>query len=168
MPKKLNKKEASELAEANFGDADHQKELNTFLKEESEGFLEKDNSDIWGYYNQDGALVGFGAIRLGHWKIAGDHKKEIVLLYAIAIKYEFQRKPKVEEKSCKYSYQIMNHLISDAKLRDGENNLVGLLVHPDNGAAVTLYERFEFQELDRDYIDHKTGQRYCRYLRTLG
>lgn len=166
--KKLNKKEAFELSRANFGEADYQKELNKFLEEESEEFLDKGHGDIWGYYNQDGALVGFGAICLGHWKIEGGHKKEIVLLYAIAMKLEFQGKPKIEEKSCKYSNQIMNHLISDAKLRNGENNIVGLLVHPDNGAAMSLYKRFEFQELDRGYIDPNTGQAYCRFLRCLG
>lgn len=68
----------------------------------------------------------------------------------------------------KHSTRIVAHLLGQAAALPGPPPAVGLYVHPDNAAAIKLYERFGFTQFHTAYADKATGAVYHGYVRTLG
>jgi ribosomal protein S18 acetylase RimI-like enzyme len=61
----------------------------------------------------------------------------------------------------------MRHLLKEAEAWPGEPPALGLFVHPDNHAAVKLYERFGFQLFFHTFTDRATGVVYRSFIRPI-
>lgn len=90
---------------------------------------------------------------------ATSRKTELVIVPAVAIRKEFWGSPAGPQDE-RYSSQIMRHLLDEARDWPGELPALGLFVHPDNQAAIKLYERFGFHAFSRTCTDTSTGVTY--------
>jgi len=61
----------------------------------------------------------------------------------------------------------MRHLLAEAEAWPGSSPALGLFVHPDNHAAIKLYERFGFQPFSHTFTDQATGVTYRSFVRAL-
>ncbi|HEY8506143.1 MAG TPA: GNAT family N-acetyltransferase [Gemmataceae bacterium] len=89
-----------------------------------------------------------------------------MIIPAVAIRKEFWGRPAgpAEER---YSSQIMGHPLDEARGWPGKLPAVGLFVHPDNHAAIRLYERFGFRRFSHSYTDRSSGVTYHGFVRPL-
>ena len=91
----------------------------------------------------------------------------MAIIPALALRRECWGKPPGAAWPDRYSGQILRHLIGEAAALPGPPPAVGLYVHPDNAAAVKLYERFGFIRRHNTYTDKATGTTYHGYAREL-
>jgi ribosomal protein S18 acetylase RimI-like enzyme len=84
----------------------------------------------------------------------------------VAIRRPFWGKPDGPPEE-RYSSQIMRHLLQEAGAWPGQPPALGLFVHPDNHAAVKLYERFGFQPFHHTFTDQATGAVYRSFVRPI-
>lgn len=161
----LTKNEAVDFSNASFGGESYQMELNDWLKNESESFLKNGKGILWGFFNQDQVLIGFAAFGLDHWHFPDGTKVLLHLIHTLAIETKFQGKPENTERRCKYSRQLMGHLIKEAERNNLITDVLGLLVHPQNFRAIRLYQEHGFVDLKADEIDRHSGQKYHRFAR---
>jgi GNAT superfamily N-acetyltransferase len=123
---------------------------------------------VWLYLNEANEIVGFGALGVTRWKYPdpASRRVELVIIPAVALRKEFWGKP-LGPTDQRYSSQIMQHLIGEALAWPGHPPVLGLFVHPDNHAAVRLYERFGFRPFSHTFTDQATGVTYRSYVRPL-
>jgi ribosomal protein S18 acetylase RimI-like enzyme len=66
----------------------------------------------------------------------------------------------VVDKFDRFSSQILDDLIARAKLNEANERWMGLFVHPNNLAAIRLYERHAFKLLKKVRFNHKEFETY--------
>lgn len=105
----------------------------------------KHDTDIWLYYRSDGTLVGFGSLGTVHWTdpYPNGPRTVFAIIPSLAIQRPYWGKPKNDPP--KYSYQILADLVGKAALLGP--SLLGLSVHEDNKAAISLYKSFRFVDV---------------------
>jgi len=114
------------------------------------------------------SLATARSLGLTRWKYpeTDSPKTGLVVIPAVAIRREFWGKPEGPQQE-RYSSQIMQHLLSEALAWPGSLPALGLFVHPENHAAVKLYERFGFRTFHHTYTDPVTQITYRRLIRPL-
>jgi GNAT superfamily N-acetyltransferase len=150
------------------GDAAYRRELADWIRNDAVPAMEQ-GTKVWLYINEANEIVGYGSLGVTRWKYpdAQSTRVELVLIPAVALRKEFWGKPEGVERDERYSSQILRHLIDEAQDWPGEMPAVGLFVHPDNVAAIKLYERFQFRPFHRSYTDPASQVTYISFLRPL-
>jgi RimJ/RimL family protein N-acetyltransferase len=146
-----------------YGDESYQRDLAAWMREEAVTALER-GTKVWLYVNQGDEVVGYGSLGLTRWKYPEptSRRSELVIIPAVALRKIFWGKPED-----RYSSQIMRHLLEEAKAWPGQLPAMGLFVHPENHAAIRLYERFHFRPFSHTYTDAATGVTYRSFVRPL-
>ncbi len=126
-------------------------------------------TDVWLYKTEDGQLVGFGAVGPRDWRLPKpkDKPKRISTIPWVAIQKKFRKKPEGASPGEWFSGQILDDLINEARGHPEREPFVGLCVHPNNLAAIKVYERAGFAKLAKPYKEPVTGLIYDRMLLEL-
>jgi GNAT superfamily N-acetyltransferase len=150
-----------------YGEEPFQKELADWMRADAVPALER-GTKVWLYVNQVGEVVGYGSLGVTRWKYpdAASRKTELVIVPAVALRPVFWGKPEGPREE-RYSWQIMGHLLDGALAWPGKLPAVGLFVHPDNKAAIKLYQHFGFLPFSHFYTDPGTGVTYRSFVRPL-
>jgi GNAT superfamily N-acetyltransferase len=116
---------------------------------------------VWLYY-ECSILVGYGSLGTTTWPILfpKEPKKPVLILPSLGVQTASQQKG--------FGKLICEHLIEEAQSFYRERlekaspiaPLLGLLVHPDNHAAKSLYKSVGFSLYDYFYDDKDDGIRY--------
>jgi GNAT superfamily N-acetyltransferase len=156
-----------EVRDFEYGDEPYQKELAAWMVNDAQTALQR-GTKVWLYVNQAGEIVGYGSLGVTRWKYpdAAARKIEVVIVPAVALRKAFWGKPEGPPEE-RYSSQIMRHLLDEALAWPGRLPAVGLFVHPDNQAAIKLYQRFGFVPFSHSYTDPATGVTYRSFVRPL-
>lgn len=120
--------------------------------------IEKNRTKVWVFRNSSDEIVGFGSLNATGWKRwppPDGPRSRLLYIPQLGMDSRFHGKP--EDAEWRYSKQIMDHLIFEARelaieIRDSKPpskhvDLLLLHVHKDNIVAQKVYERFEFQRL---------------------
>jgi GNAT superfamily N-acetyltransferase len=128
-----------------------------------------EGTKVWMYVARDGVVVGYGSLGATNWRYPDAKAKRIpvFIIPAVALRKEFWGRPADAPKDDRYSSQVMRHLLAEAAGWPGSPSAIGLYVHPENEAAIKLYERFGFQAFHTAYTDPATQVRYRGYVRPL-
>lgn len=156
------------IRDFSYGSASYQIELASWILNDSAEAIER-GTKVWLYSNQAGQIVGYGSLGQSNWRFpdATSKRTPLVVIPAVAIREEFWGKPESSVKGERYSTQIIEHLLTEALAWPGALPAVGLYVHPDNLAAIKLYERFRFRLFHNSYVDPVTQVKYLGYVRAL-
>jgi ribosomal protein S18 acetylase RimI-like enzyme len=157
------------VANFNCGDEPWQSELATWIVNDALEAIKR-GTKVWLYLDSAGEVVGYGSLGTTNWKYPDpDSKRTVVAIIPnVAIHRQFQGQPADAPREARYSSQILRHLILEAESLSGPPPALGLYVHPENKAAIKLYERFHFQPSFHQYRDSATGITYLGYVRRLG
>lgn len=150
------------------GSETYQSELAVWLQNEAPDAITR-GTRVWLYFNQAGAFVGFGSLGPTNWRYPDPSSKRtgVVLIPAVAVQREFWGKPENVAPQERYSSQILRHLVDEAGHWPGSPPAVGLYVHPENQAAIKLYQRFHFRQFHHSYTDPATKVTYISFIRPL-
>ncbi len=158
----------ADIGNFDCGSESYQSELAGWLQNEASAVIVK-GTKVWLYFNQAGDIVGFGSLGPTNWRYPEPTSKRtaVVLIPAVAIRREFWGKPENVELEERYSSQILRQLVDEAGAWPGNPPAVGLYVHPENQAAIKLYERFHFHQFHQAYTDPGTNVTYISFIRPL-
>ncbi|OAI45628.1 hypothetical protein AYO44_12625 [Planctomycetaceae bacterium SCGC AG-212-F19] len=98
------------------------------------------------------------------WPLPDDPRVPISVIPNVAVQAPFQGQPPDPPR---YSKQIMEHLIFEARQHASRYPLLGLYVDPRNAPAVKVYEREGFEEFSQTYTDPVDGILYKSMLLKL-
>jgi GNAT superfamily N-acetyltransferase len=156
-----------EVRDFDYGDEPYQRELADWMRNDAVQALER-GTKIWLYVNQAVEIVGYGSLGVTRWKYPEptSRRTELVIVPAVALRKAFWGKPDGPPED-RYSSQIMRHLLDEAGDWPGQLPAVALFVHPDNLAAIKLYERFGFRAFSHTYTDPATQGTYRSFVRPL-
>jgi GNAT superfamily N-acetyltransferase len=151
----------------NYGDEPYQQELADWICNDAARALTR-GTRIWLYVNRAPAIVGYSSLGLTRWHFPEptSPKTALLIVPAVAVRQCFWGMPEGPPDE-RYSSQIMRHLLDEASAWPGRLPGVALFVHPDNRAAIKLYERFAFRPFPHSYLDPVTKVTYPGYLRRL-
>jgi GNAT superfamily N-acetyltransferase len=157
----------AEVRKFDCGDEPYQKELASWLLNDASPALAR-GTRVWLYVNEANEVVGYGSLGQTRWKYpeADSPKSTLVIVPAVAVRRPFWGKPDGPPED-RYSSQIMRHLIAEALAWPGSLPALGLFVHPDNQAAIKLYQRFGFRAFHHTYTDPESGVTYLSLIRPL-
>jgi GNAT superfamily N-acetyltransferase len=131
-------------------------------------------TQVWLYTNEHNEVVGYGSLCASRWpdpavleQVPNLKRVPISLVPAVGINRQFQGGPPGAEPAEKYSTKIMNHLVFEARKHHERQPFLGLYVHPDNGKAIRLYRRLQFEPFRQKYRDPKTGVEYMSMILKL-
>ncbi|GAC1473742.1 MAG: hypothetical protein NVSMB9_22920 [Isosphaeraceae bacterium] len=124
--------------------------------------LKKGKCRIWLYHNDNDEQIGYGSLGITNWPVIfrDDPKKSVLILPNLGVRHEHQKKG--------YGKVICGHLIHEAQ-KEFESNfrkgkkiapILGLLVHPDNHGAKSLYRSMGFSSYDYFHDDREDDIRY--------
>jgi GNAT superfamily N-acetyltransferase len=149
------------------GDEPYQQELAHWLLQEAVPALLR-GTKVWLYLNQAGEFVGYSSLGATRWKYPdpASPRTHLVIVPAVAIARQFWGKPDGPAED-RYSSQVMLHLLQEADAWPGQPPALGLFVHPENHAAIKLYERFGFQPFFHTFTDQSAGVVYRSFIRPL-
>ncbi len=155
------------VADFDCGDEDYQRELATWLQVEALAFLER-GTQVWLFAAPDGDLVGFGSLGKTRWAYPdpAGKKQFLALIPAVAIRRVYWGKP-AGPTADRYSSQILEFLLARAQELPDIEPAVGLFVHPENQAAIRLYQRFGFVAYPHQYTEAATKVVYQAMVRPL-
>jgi ribosomal protein S18 acetylase RimI-like enzyme len=156
-----------EVRDFDCGEEPYQKELAEWLLQDATLALAR-GTKVWLYANQGNEVVGYGSLGLTRWKYpdADSPKTALVIIPAVAVRRAFWGKPEGAAED-RYSSQILRHLLTEALAWPGSLPALGLFVHPDNHAAIKLYERFGFRPFHHTYTDSTSQVTYRSMIRPL-
>lgn len=138
--------------------------------------IENRETKVWIYRNSeaDASIVGFASLSVTgwfKWPPPGGKRSRLLYIPQLGIDHRYRGKPASPE--FRYSNQVMEHLIGEAKkmavqIREDKPlkkhvNLLTLRVHKDNTAAQKVYKRYGFRLLpgfeDKDHfaMEHSLG-----------
>ena len=151
-----------------YGSESYHRELATWLETEADEAMTR-GTRIWAYATPDGEIAGYSSLGTTLWAYPEPNAKKVQLtvIPAVALRREFWGKPEGADRDSRFSSQIMRHLLTEAANWKGNIPAVGLYVHPENRAAIHLYERFGFIRFHTKYLDATTGTTYLGYVRAL-
>ena len=149
----------SELAGLHCGDAPWSRAASEWIQgSEVCDSIEKNHTQVWIFRDKSGAVVGFGSLNETRWKKwppPDGPRKRLLYIPQLGIDVQFHGKP--EDPNWRFSNQIMEHLIYEARqlakqIRDSKPaskhvELLFLHVHKENVAAQRVYQRFEFERV---------------------
>lgn len=123
---------------------------------------------IWLYINQDGELVGFGALANGNQRYPKpkDDPIPVCILTYLALDKRFHGKPDGPSEQ-RFATRILRSLIDEAKLTAIERPLLILYVDEANEKAIRFYQKAGFAELHKPYKDKATGRLHKRMYLVL-
>jgi ribosomal protein S18 acetylase RimI-like enzyme len=113
----------------------------------------KGKLDVWLHVNQANELVGYSSLGVSSWEwpTADDPRVPISVIPCVAIQRQFQGRPKDDPP--RYSTQILDHLIFEARKHTDRHPLLGLFVDPRNERAIRAYTAAHFEEYFRTYLE---------------
>jgi ribosomal protein S18 acetylase RimI-like enzyme len=123
-----------------------------WIKEQAVKSIAQHGTEVFLYYNDQDELVAFGSIGKTRRRYPPPDGEYIHLsiIPSLAIQSQFQGQP--NDGSPKYSHQIMEDLIAQA--RQQGSDILTLDVHQENVRAIKVYEKFGFVALGDIYHDH--------------
>lgn len=156
-------------------------EVNVWLSadpETREGALyrvRRKDCKVWLYFNEDTKLVGYGSLGKSKWPDAGIKSPipdlamvPISLIPSVGIQTPFQSGPSGAAYGDKYSTQILNHLVKEARKKLGERQpYLGLYVHPENHRAIKCYKKYGFLDFPHPYRHQDAGVEYLSMILLL-
>ncbi len=166
MPDSLQKVPFSEtllgvVADFDCGDEEWERPLASWIKaapDVENGALyemrkRKGKLDVWLHVNGSGDLVGYSALGASNWEwpTREDSRVPINVIPNVAIQRRFWGCPK--EGPPRYSTQIFEHLIFEARKHTERHPLLGLFVDPRNGRAIKAYLAAHFEPYFRTCLD---------------
>lgn len=133
-------------------------------------------TEVWLYATEDDGVVGFGSLGKTRWNLApGSPRLRLYIIPNLGLGRCFQGQPD-DGTEDRFSNQIMDHLISEARARVAANirhpnapePVLGLFVHPENTKAQHIYTaRFNFQPTTVTNTNDETGVVYEGLLLNL-
>lgn len=125
----------------------------------------KGKLQVWLQVNAADELVGYSSLGESNWNwpLPDDPRVPVNLIPNVAIQKRFHRKP---DDPPRYSKQIMDHLIFEARQHTERHPLLGLYVDPRNVAALKVYRREGFQDF-KTFTDEQEGITYLGLLMAL-
>jgi len=162
-----------------------EEDVNEWIKPETEPrpryWMNKKGSQcrIWLYIKErEGVegydVVGYGSLCRSKWPDVRAEpwrpdlpKEPVSLIPSVGIQTPFQGQPSDVAPSERYSSQIIEHLIFEARKTMTERlPFVALYVHPENEKAIRLYRRCGFAEFAQTYT-HPNGMVYRSMILAL-
>ena len=127
----------------------------------------KKGTQVWLYANEEDDVVGYSSLGKSKWpdpnvleKVPDLPSVPISLIPAVGIDNRFHGGPVGAGRQEKYSSQIINHLISEARKHLDRQPFLGLLVHPENEKAIGLYRRMHFENFENKTYYHDVAGVY--------
>lgn len=113
----------------------------------------KGKLQVWLYANQQDDLVGYGSLGASNWEWPNKNEKRVPInvIPNVAIQKAHWGKP--DNDPPKYSRQILDHLIYQARLHTDRHGLLGLFVDPRNKRAISAYKHAGFAEYFRRHME---------------
>ena len=148
-----------ELAGFHCGDSGWSRAASEWIKgSEVCDSIEKHKTKVWIFRDHQDSVVGFGSLNETRWKRwppPDGPKRRLLYIPQLGIDVQFHGKP--EDPNWRFSNQIMEHLIYEARqlaieIRDSKPaskhvDLLILHVHKENLKAQRLYHRFSFERV---------------------
>jgi GNAT superfamily N-acetyltransferase len=175
--------------QANLGDFDccanpddpqeYEREITEWIRDIPPGTIAREiaNGDAEEVYvyeiseNNHKRIIAYGVLTTESWKLEtgpATSEQKISIIAMLGLHRDFQGRKVGGEETARYSTVILRDIMSKASRRCGPKKAIGLYVHPDNGKAMTLYERNGFQKLTHIQWDsprfHKTYYGMVLYL----
>lgn len=140
-----------EVQDFRCGDLYYQKEVSDWLKGREGDCALTDISKVdaparvWLYRDEEERLVGFGSLAPSEWRWTANKDPWIPVNTIIwcGLHVDFQR-DLYEPKHMRYSNQIMDDLVGEAREEREKFPVLGLYVQEENEPAIKLYRRFKF------------------------
>lgn len=164
-----------EVADFDCGDEEWERPLAAWIKAPpnvKNGALyemrkQKGKLTVWLHVNGVGDLVGYSALGASNWQwpTADDPRVPISVIPNVAIQKRFWGGPMGDPP--RYSTQILEHLIFEARRYQDRHPLLGLFVHPMNARAIKAYKAAGFAEYFRTYTDDEDDVEYVSMLLKL-
>lgn len=140
----------------------------------------KNKCDVWLYVLQGAAdnpyeVVGYAALGASKWPPA-DHEvstqgsigKMPALILNVGIQTAYQGGPRGAPVSEKYSTQILDDLVIEARAKLAERQpFLGLYVHPGNHRAIAKYKSYGFEPFANTWTNDETGVVYQSMILSL-
>lgn len=124
--------------------------------------LREQRAEIWVYSTEQDGIVGFGSLGQSNWRwpLPDDPRVPINIIPAVGIAKAFYGEPKDSAPEDRFSSQILQHLIAQARRHTERQPLLGLFVHPQNVPAIRLYDRIGFQPFHQTFFDPESRVTY--------
>ena len=144
-----------ELRDFSCGDEPYETEIAEWIKNSGPGCVLDDIrngnvEEVFLFVKRPKTIVGYGALATEEWELhfagAPPRNVRINVLAMVGMRKEFHGKPEEAKADERYSSQIMDALIAEAKKKPDRFAAIGLFVHPKNKAK-KLYERYNFIKL---------------------
>jgi hypothetical protein len=112
----------------------------------------KGKLQVWPHINQADELVGYSSLGESSWEwpLPDDPRVPVSIIPNVAIQRRFWGKP---DDPPRYSRQIFDHLVFEARTHTGRHPLLGLYVDPRNVRAIKAYHNAGFTDFHRHYQD---------------
>jgi hypothetical protein len=109
--------------------------------------------EVWLHVNRARELVGYSSLGGSNWEwpTKDDPRVPVNVIPNVAIQKRFWSQPKNDPP--KYSTQIFQHLIFEARKRQDRHPLLGLFVDPRNDRAIRAYLAADFEPYFRKYLE---------------
>lgn len=122
---------------------------------------------VWLYATEEDGLVGFSSLGTSKWALEpGSERIRLSIIPWVGIQQRFWGQPDGEGER-RFSDQILDHLLYEARLQDAEPYL-GLFVDRRNVRAIRVYERAGFREVPGlTQTNERTGAVYQGYVLKL-
>jgi ribosomal protein S18 acetylase RimI-like enzyme len=116
---------------------------------------------IW-LYEDDGEVVGFAALGRTKWIYPTDSSPKVPHLHIINVGVDSRYRSRPEgPREDRYSWQILNDLVAEARATANMHRILTLYVHPANLAAIAFYSAYGFEFLPHQvYLDETNGVQY--------
>lgn len=115
-------------------------------------------AEVWLYSTQGGELAAFGSLSttLQHWPRSKDPKVLVSILPVLGLDKKFWNEPKGPREQ-RYSTQVLDDLIAEAKKHAAERPVLILYVNEKNARAIKFYLNAGFKKLHKPWTDRTTG-----------
>jgi GNAT superfamily N-acetyltransferase len=150
-----------------FGDRYWELEIERWIKHEVTVTIAQYGTQVWLYATEDDGLVGFGSLGATRWRwpLPTDSRVPINIIPAVGIDKRFWGEPSGEGER-RFSDQILDHLIYEARQRQDRRPALGLFVHTGNHRAIRVYERAGFTRFSQTYTN-EDGENYISMVLEL-
>src|SRR5262249_50409861 len=135
-------------------------EVSDWIKGKPGGVLDDLNRagscEVWLYGTAEDGLVGFASLSEPSWGYPNRSDPKPNLIPMLGIQRQFRGKPD-GLKGDRYSAQIMDDIIAEARKHMERVPAIVLYVHPNNLRAIQFYRDTGFQDYHRTFTDQKSG-----------